>query len=312
MFESLESRFCLSANPLASASSVGIHMRQEGDTLRIVTFDAHNNITIYREGIYARVDISAATFDRDGNPVTSQQENRYDANKIHKIVIDSGAGDDLITVSRKIKSHVTVYAGAGSDTVSTGSGNDKLFGGPGLDYLYGNGGNDFLDGGEGDDRLIASEGVDDAYGNVGNDRITVLNAGHHIDGGPGRDVATLRDIPSSLKSIERFTDNDRDYIPYASATNAQINGFSRSPSGAVELSVQVGNGVKYACSIDKHLNSGYINVNLLPYRIANADELIWTADIKYQSLTIGNIPAGSYTFALKIGGHEVDRAIYAV
>ena len=311
MFESLESRCLMASDPMATATSVAIQMQQHGSTLRITTMSADNTIAIYKSGQHVRIDIASAAFNNEGEPIRARQQNLYDCAKIQTIEISSGAGNDRVDVSPKVKANVIVDAGEGSDTISTGSGDDSLYGGAGLDYLVGNAGDDFIDGGEGNDRITATGGDDDVWGNVGDDRITVATVGHRINGGPGRDAATLRAIPASTARLERFTTNAFDYVPYA-PTSASLAGIRTTSSGSAELSVSVGNGIQYAYNVDKHILNGFVDVNLLPYRLANANELGFTADLKYQAISLGKLPTGAYVFALNVGGKRVDQATYQV
>jgi serralysin len=62
---------------------------------------------------------------------------------------------------------LSIYAGAGNDTVFGGSGDDIIWGQGGHDVLTGNGGNDVLVGVEGADTLIGGIGIDTLYGNSG-------------------------------------------------------------------------------------------------------------------------------------------------
>ncbi len=91
---------------------------------------------------------------------------------VTRIQIDLGGGDDRAVVSEdggQITTPVSLFGGAGDDTLQAasgrdtiyaGTGNDALYGGSGLDYLFGEAGNDRLLGGGGRDVLRGSEGRD--------------------------------------------------------------------------------------------------------------------------------------------------------
>jgi Ca2+-binding RTX toxin-like protein len=104
-------------------------------------------------------------------------------------VIYAGPGDDIVhggpgndTISGGAGAD-ELYGDAGDDRVSGDAGSDRLFGGAGADTLLGLAGNDVLLGGIGRDRLL---------GGVGNDVIFARDGRRDIvDGGPGRDRATL-------------------------------------------------------------------------------------------------------------------------
>jgi hypothetical protein len=306
LIESLESRCHFAADPLAGASSVGIHMGFEGSTLRITTLDADNVVRVWKDGIYLQLDIRSSAFDNRGNPISARQQNRYDYDKVRKIVIDAGAGNDSIEISSKIKAHATVYGGAGLDGITTGSGNDKIYGGDGTDYLTGNAGDDFLDGGDGDDYLRAIGGNDSLWGNTGNDRLIVESLGHRINGGPGRDTATLRDAPTRIERVERFTQEDYDLVPVASAPHARIEAVNVSSKGVVSMDV-FGNGIRYAYTVGLQHNTGRVNVNLLPYRFIEPAGSIVTY-VQTQTISLGKLGSDYNTIILRVSGVEVDRA----
>jgi Ca2+-binding RTX toxin-like protein len=73
-----------------------------------------------------------------------------------RLVIDAGAGDDVINGSVLSPGVVglTVLGGAGDDVLIGSAGNDILDGGDGDDVLIGGGGNDTLIGGAGDNVVI--------------------------------------------------------------------------------------------------------------------------------------------------------------
>ncbi len=306
LIESLESRCHFAADPLAGASSVGIHMGLEGSTLRITTLDADNVVRIWKEGCYLQLDVRSAAFDNQGNPISARQQNRYDCVKIRKIIIDAGAGNDSIEISRKIKADATVYGGAGSDGITTGSGNDKIYGGYGIDFLTGNAGDDFIDGGDGDDHIWATSGNDAIWGNTGNDRLFVETFGHRINGGPGRDTATLRDVPARIERVERFTENDYDLVPVATSPHARIEAVNVSSKGVVSMDV-FSNGIRYAYAIGLQHNTGRVNVNLLPYRHIEPAGSIVTY-VPTQTISLGKLGSDYNTIILRVSGVEVDRA----
>jgi Ca2+-binding RTX toxin-like protein len=92
--------------------------------------------------------------------------------------VNSGGGDDRVSVAKKITVPVTMRGGAGDDFLLGGGGPDKLIGGQGNDRLVGWRGDDVLYGGPGDDMLIGGPGNDVLRGGPGEDRL--------IDG-PGGD-----------------------------------------------------------------------------------------------------------------------------
>jgi hypothetical protein len=72
--------------------------------------------------------------------------------------INTGAGNDVVTLGRTVPVPATIRGGEGDDLLTGGAGADKLIGGPGDDELVGRGGNDLLVGGLGVDRLNGGPG----------------------------------------------------------------------------------------------------------------------------------------------------------
>jgi Ca2+-binding RTX toxin-like protein len=72
--------------------------------------------------------------------------------------INTGAGNDVVTLGRTVPVPATIRGGEGDDVLTGGAGADKLIGGPGDDELIGRGGNDLLVGGSGVDKLNGGSG----------------------------------------------------------------------------------------------------------------------------------------------------------
>jgi Ca2+-binding RTX toxin-like protein len=81
--------------------------------------------------------------------------------------INTGVGDDTVTLGATVPVPATIRGGEGADVLTGGNGNDKLIGGPGNDELIGRGGNDLLLGGAGNDTLIGGAGNDTLIGGIG-------------------------------------------------------------------------------------------------------------------------------------------------
>jgi Ca2+-binding RTX toxin-like protein len=72
--------------------------------------------------------------------------------------INTGAGNDTVTLGRTVPVPATIRGGEGDDVLTGGADADKLIGGPGDDELVGRGGNDLLVGGPGVDKLNGGPG----------------------------------------------------------------------------------------------------------------------------------------------------------
>lgn len=122
----------------------------------------------------------------------------YDLSEIADIVIESGGGDDQVTVRGFTSDQaVRVLAGNGHDivqiegpssnVVSGGDGNDALIGGSGSDTLNGQDGDDSINGGAGDDVLNGGRGRDELNGDDGNDLARGDEDADTVRGGDGND-----------------------------------------------------------------------------------------------------------------------------
>jgi Ca2+-binding RTX toxin-like protein len=112
------------------------------------------------------------------NPEGRTNELICDAPSIAGFEVNSGGGDDEVSVAPEISIPVTMRGGPGGDALTGGSGPDKLVGGSGADQLTGGSGPDVLYGGIGADKLLGGAGSDVLRGGPGAD---VLR------GGPGSD-----------------------------------------------------------------------------------------------------------------------------
>jgi RTX calcium-binding nonapeptide repeat (4 copies) len=118
---------------------------------------------------------SLAQLEVGGSVCTHPEDNPNElvcaAPSIAGFEVNSGAGDDHVSVAKNIAVPVTMRAGAGDDVLLGGAGPDKLIGGQGNDRLVGWRGDDVLYGGPGDDVLIGGPGNDVLRGGLGEDRL---------------------------------------------------------------------------------------------------------------------------------------------
>ncbi|PSL02160.1 NleD-like pathogen effector protein (putative zinc metallopeptidase) [Haloactinopolyspora alba] len=117
----------------------------------------------------------------------------------NEVVINTGKGDDEITVPRGTNVNVRFATGAGDDTVSAqgsegdvetfgGDGVDTLETGVGDDYVSGGGDSDYVDGGAGNDVLTGRLGNDTVYGMDGTDVIAGGSGQDYLEGAKGNDT----------------------------------------------------------------------------------------------------------------------------
>ncbi|SEG66061.1 beta strand repeat-containing protein [Bosea lathyri] len=98
-----------------------------------------------------------------------------------------GTGDDKLTATAA-EQDLSVDAGEGNDIVLAGAGDDLVRGGDGDDLLDGGAGDDALQGGNGNDRLIGGRGDDFLFGDAGNDTLIGGAGNDLLDGGDGIDT----------------------------------------------------------------------------------------------------------------------------
>jgi large repetitive protein len=114
-------------------------------------------------------------------------------------IINTGNGSDTVAVAEGANSTTVINTGNGNDTVvitgvstsstvvNVGNGNDTVLGGAGRDIIYGGNGADVLSGGAGDDIVYGGNGKDTLYGGAGNDILYGGNGSDVLIGGAGSD-----------------------------------------------------------------------------------------------------------------------------
>ena len=122
-----------------------------------------DRITIELSADGRSYEIESATPLEVGSTVCAHPEKRAEAllceaAPIAGFEVNTGAGDDTVTLGRTVPVPATVRGGEGNDVLTGGAGPDKLIGGPGDDELNGRGGDDVLIGGPGEDKLIGGPG----------------------------------------------------------------------------------------------------------------------------------------------------------
>jgi Ca2+-binding RTX toxin-like protein len=131
-----------------------------------------DRITIELSADGTAYEIESATPLEVGGTVCSHPEKRAEAlsceaTAIAGFEINTGAGNDTVSLGKTVPVPATIRGGEGDDVLTGGAGADKLIGGAGDDELNGRGGNDVLIGGSGDDTLIGGSGTDTLVGGSG-------------------------------------------------------------------------------------------------------------------------------------------------
>ncbi len=118
-------------------------------------------IELSADGRYYEIE-SATPLEVGGSVCTHPGKHLEDllceASLIAGFEINTGAGDDTVTLGRLVPVPATIRGGEGNDVLTGGAAADKLIGGPGNDELFGRGGDDLLIGGPGTDKLYGGPG----------------------------------------------------------------------------------------------------------------------------------------------------------
>ncbi|MFM7055589.1 MAG: hypothetical protein ACKO2P_01565, partial [Planctomycetota bacterium] len=154
--------------------------RLVGTTLMVFGSNGIDNIAVNSGA--AGVSVIINTLTRFTTPLAS----------VTRILVDAGAGNDLVVIAAGLQISAELNGGAGNDRLTGGSGNDRLIGGTGNDTLLGGDGDDYLDGGHGDDTLNGQAGSNTLLGALGNDVLYVSRALDLFDAGPDRNRILFR------------------------------------------------------------------------------------------------------------------------
>lgn len=134
-----------------------------------------------RGGLLAQINGRSYEIPYDERPGTRQA-----------VAIDTGGGNDGVSIGYGGTRETFIYTGSGNDTVYAGSGKTNVYGGSGSDvinlgsgesYAEGNDGNDFITGGSGNAVIYGGRGSDELRAGGGPSTKT-----NYVDGGQDNDV----------------------------------------------------------------------------------------------------------------------------
>lgn len=101
------------------------------------------------------------------------EEKTYTPEEAKRLVIESGAGDDLIFADGSVNYNLLIKAGSGDniiqggrgdDVIKAGNGNNEIYGGRGDDKIKVGSGNNLIHGEQGDDKIVAGKGNNVIFG----------------------------------------------------------------------------------------------------------------------------------------------------
>jgi hypothetical protein len=149
VIESLEDRKLLSAVSLSRGGTLFVEGTRHNDEVVV-----HRNPANRRE-----------------LEVVHDGQSEIIAGRVKRVVVVTGAGDDSVTLDRRVSVSSTLQGGDGDDSLSGGSGDDSLEGDAGDDSLVGGAGNDDMHGGDGTDDMEGDDGDDSIHGENGRDHV---------------------------------------------------------------------------------------------------------------------------------------------
>jgi Ca2+-binding RTX toxin-like protein len=161
------------AGPVSASAAQQVHAKkvhhlayttaEHSINLVLAGSPGEDHITIELSADGRTYEIESATPLEVGGTVCSHPEKvstklLCEAAPIAGFEINTGAGNDVVTLGRTVPVPATIRGGEGDDVLTGGAAADKLIGGPGDDELVGRGGNDLLVGGPGNDVLNGGSG----------------------------------------------------------------------------------------------------------------------------------------------------------
>jgi uncharacterized delta-60 repeat protein len=194
--------------------------------------------------------------------------------------VDTGAGDDTITLAIDVPATVragvgndaittadgddfieagegdnNVATGAGIDSITTGSGRDTVVSGDGNDDVRTGAGDDSITTGDGDDFIEAGPGAATIFSNGGNDRVVANTGNDSIDGGAGNDYIRAGagdDTVTGGEGNDRLCAGDGDNLVFGGTGNDYV----RAGSGRDTLWGEIGYDEIRAGFGDDYVNGG--------------------------------------------------------
>ena len=209
-------------------------------------------------------------------------------NLLKSVTIQALEGNDYVTSKGK---PVTIFGGAGKDTLKGSAGDDYLSGDSGKDKLYGGKGNDSLFGGTSNDKLYGDAGNDTLSGGTGNDS---------LKGGDGNDLFIYT---AGKDTITDYSAYDKISLGGAISNTTITDGNVVFKIGKGSLTVKNAEG--------KTLN--IIDANGSEYSTVFGSTTLNLTNVAVSSLTVGDsiqvINASSRTTAIQIIGNDLDNTI---
>ena len=256
----------------------------EGTAANVITSDYN----LYVDGTILEGTSISEEENPTSNLITLTSGNDNYKNLLDSVTIQALEGNDYVTSKGK---PVTIFGGAGKDTLKGSAGDDYLSGDTGKDKLYGGNGNDSIFGGTGNDKLYGDAGNDTLDGGTGNDS---------LKGGDGNDLFIYTGGKDVITDYFEF---DKISLGGAISKATLKNGDVIFTIGKGSLTVKNAEG--------KTLN--IIDANGTEYSTVFGSTTLTLTNASASSLTVGDsiqvINASSRTNAIQITGNDLDNTI---
>jgi hypothetical protein len=171
--------------------------------------------------------------------------------KYTDIRINSGAGNDAITIDKSVSDNLVLIGGAGNDIITDGgSGNDSLYGDGGVNKLVAGSGTDTLVSiGGSSDTLVGGTGLDSFWANSAGDTFTGVTAAE-TNAGAVHQISSFMTLRVELNGVWTNTPVSKDLLgqtftePTLADYATGYSNFSTSPlfatSGPSENDIEQG------------------------------------------------------------------------
>lgn len=273
-------------------------------------------------------DDNVRLIDRDGQLVVTENgvESAYPSGKVGRILVNGGAGNDLIDASEATvkRLELQITGGDGNDTLVAAPGRSHIRGGDGRDTLTGTGRGDYLDGRSGRDSLragagggflVGGRGLDILSGGAGPDTIytgrgegarKADGAADIATGGGGEDYLIYDDVSDThgeMDKVEFFllTANPPTKVAFRASSEAGVVAVISTRFGSTAWFLKFG---------EPMLDGNTIRLQMLAYRPNGGVFPAMTTERR--KIDLGKL-SGSYTIEIVGHGGEVlvKQAFYA-
>lgn len=215
----------------------------EGGVTGVTVTQVGNDVVVNSGDSGDIVDISIDPATGETLVVINGEEFRYPPGRT--VTINTGGGNDSITIAGDVPNRIRIVAGDGDDTMTAdesgnhlevfaNDGNDTVTTGSGWDYVSGGTGHDYIDTGDGDDLVSGGAGKDVLYGMGGDDVLIGGSGQDYLEGARGDDVVLGmdgNDIVSGGRGNDVAVGGAGDDVLYSGLGNDTLDGGTGTDEG---------------------------------------------------------------------------------